>query len=170
MSRAANLVERRSQHRHAGVEGRQAVQNSSGGLRLTGDVMRQEHRPAEKRGDVGAGAGSCRAARRAVEQTHGALGDDDVGVRRRLCREFDDQISAHRPGVEVEGRSARRGGVKRRIDVVRSAFDRCNPQAAPSQGAHQSQRQRCFSRAGARRADQYRGRRHPRPRGLNRRS
>jgi len=104
-----------------------AADDGGGGLGLTRDILREQNGPAQKRRDIRASADAGRAAGRAVEEAHGAFCNDNVGMECGVCRQFDDQIRVHRPGIEIKRRAPRGGGVKSRIDVIGTAFDRCNP-------------------------------------------
>ncbi len=138
---------------HPGAEAGEAARHRGGGLRLAGAVDHQHHRPAHQRGDVGAGAGAGLAgARHAVEKSHRALGDDQVG-RLSGTGERGDLPRRHRPGIEVDRIPARGGGVEGRVDIVRPAFARSHGQAPRPQCRQQPERQRRLAGAGGRGRD-----------------
>src|SRR5579859_6646847 len=71
-----------------------------------------------------------------------------------------EQRRRHGPGIEIG--AAPSGGrlVEGRVDIIRPAFEPGDFQAAPSEGAHQAERQSGLAAARARRSDDETGRIH----------
>ncbi len=62
----------------------------------------------------------------AVEQAHHAFDDENLGAVRGLRRQGIEQRARHRPAIEIDARRAGGGGMKRRVDVIRSGFRRAH--------------------------------------------
>jgi hypothetical protein len=135
---ARDLVEDHAGDLDARIEARAAERHGGGRLRGSGHVDDEDHRPAEPRRNVGAGAGAAGLALDPVEQPHRAFRDDEINIRGRSRSIGREQRLVHREAVEVEARRPGRGAVKSRIDVVRAAFRAPDPQPAPGERALQA--------------------------------
>ena len=102
MARTRHLVEDHPGNRHILAVVRKAVRDGCGGLRLTGHVKHQDHRPAGRSCDVG-GRTIAPGARTgdAIEQAHDAFGKTEVSAVGSIEQRPDPVASQH-PGVEVE--------------------------------------------------------------------
>ena len=89
----------------------------------------------------------------AVEQAHGALDDEEVGMRGVPGHQRIDQRRRHGPAVEIEARPPGRRGMKARVDIVGADLGRLHHDAAPAERRQQRQRQRGLAGARARRGD-----------------
>jgi len=79
---ACDLIEDHARDRDVVAIAGKAERDRCGGLRLTGDIEHQHHRPAGRRRDIGSRAEAPGASRcHAVEQSHHAFGQRHIGVR-----------------------------------------------------------------------------------------
>ena len=142
MPLAADAVQHHPADPHVTLVGGEAAHHGRRRLRLPGDVDDQQHRQAEPRGEVGRRAGPERRRGDAVEQAHGALDDEEVGMRGVLGHQRIDQRRRHGPAVEIEARPPGGRGMKARVDIVGPDLGRLHHDAAPAERRQQRQRQR----------------------------
>jgi hypothetical protein len=155
---AREFVEDHAGDRHILSVTRKAERDRGGGLRLSADIEHQHHGPSGRRRDIGGRAVAPGAGRgNAVEQSHDALGQHEISVvgdpQQRL-----DPAARLRPGIEIERCPAGGDGVKRRVDIIRSAFIGLHDPAAPSERGEQRQGQRRLAAAAGGRGDDQAGR------------
>ena len=148
---AADAVQDHAADPHAGAVAVQAQRHGGGGLRLAGYVQHQQHRQAEPFGEVRRGAGAAGRRRHAVEQAHGALGDQEALARGGQVVQ---QGGRHGPAVQVGARLAGGGGVEGRVDVVGAGLRGADRDAAAAQGGDQAERDGGLAAAGARGGDE----------------
>ena len=111
---------------HAAMERRKPLQHSADALALASGVDHQDHRGAEKFGDLRggpAGRGDRLLVDAAVEQTHHAFDHGDVGVPRAVPVQRPDQLLADQHRVEVAAGPARGQGVIAGVDEVRPTLN-----------------------------------------------
>ena len=99
-------------------------------LRLSRNVDDEQNRQSKRRGEVGRGPGPEPCAGDAVEQAHGALDDEKIGIRSTLSHQRIDQRRRHGPTVEIEAWPPRRRLVEGRIDIVGARLCRLHRQPA----------------------------------------
>ena len=142
MPLAADAVQHHPADPHVTLVGGEAAHHGRRRLRLPGDVDDQQHRQAEPRGEIGRRPGPERRRGDAVEQAHGALDDEKVGMRGVLGHQRIDQRRRHGPAVEIEAWPPGRRGMKARVDIVGPDLGRLHHDAAPAERRQQRQRQR----------------------------
>ena len=142
------------------IIGRAALDDRRRRLRLTGDVDHQQHRRAERRGDIGGGACAPGLSRHAVEEPHRGFAQQQGAAGRRAGGEILDERGRHRPTIEIEARPPRGCRVKRRIDIIGTRFDADDIEPLSTKGAQQAERHGRLAAARARRRDDQSVRRH----------
>ena len=114
--RRADAIREHAVKRHLRPEVREAERDRAEGLRhgLRGD--HREHRHAEGGREIG-------AARRAVEQTHHAFDQDQIGFGRRLREQIAARGFADHPQIERQHRRAARALEDHRVEKVRTGLE-----------------------------------------------
>ena len=154
MALARDLVEDDAGNPDARIVELAAERDGARRLRLSGDVDDEHDRPAEQRGDIGAGAGMAFPAGNPVEQPHRAFGDDDVRSLGRCAGDAGKQRVGHGVAVEIGAGCAGRSRMEGRVDIVRPAFQTAHGKPAADQRPLQAERDRGLAGAGARRGDE----------------
>ena len=150
---AADAVQDHAGDAHARIVRCEATHQRCSRLRLPRHVDDKDDRQAEMRGEVGGGAAAAGRRAGAVEQAHDALDHQHVGAGSGVRSEAVEERRRHRPAVEIEARRAGRGGMKRRIDVIRPGLGRAYHDAAARERGDERQRHRGLAGAGLRRRD-----------------
>ena len=88
MALARDLVQHHAGDRDARIVPGAAERDGGGRLRVARHVEHENHRPAEQGGDVGAGSRAADLLADAVEEAHGAFGDDEIGLARQPRRRW----------------------------------------------------------------------------------
>ncbi len=133
MTCTRDAIEDHTRDRYVVTIARTAERHGGGRRGLAADIKHQHHLPAQARRKIGAGAvAGLPGLRGAVEQTHHAFGDGEIGARHDFSGKACDQILAHGPTVEVEAGTAGGDRVESRIDVIRAAFEGLHGTAATS--------------------------------------
>src|SRR5436309_3756337 len=160
---AAEAVEHDAGHTDVRIVSGKTLGDGGGRGGLSRNVEHQKHRQSVEPGEIGGRARSAFRSGDTVEQTHRAFEDDVFGVIRCLRGQSVEQGRGHRPAVEIDARQASSGGVEAGIDIVRSGLRAAYLQSAASERAQQADGDAGLARAGARRADDDRARRHVLP-------
>ena len=147
MPLAADAVQHHPADPYVTIMRSEAAHQSRRRLRLPGDVDDEQHRQAKPRGKIGRRSGPKRRGGNAVEQAHGPLDDEKIGMRGVLCDQRIDQRWRHGPAVEIEAwpRGCRR--VEARVDIVGPDLGRLHDDPAPPERRKQRQRHRGFAGA-----------------------
>ena len=146
----ADAVEDHPRQPHALVEGRKAVQQRGDAVALSAGIHDEDHRSPEHRGHLGRGAvGGTGGGRTdaAVEQTHHALDDRDVGVVAAVPEQGSDQRVTDENRIQVAAGASRRQPVIAGVDEVRPHLERRHSAAGRAQRAHQAGRHRGLAAA-----------------------
>ncbi len=116
-------------------------------------VDREYHRNPEQPGDSGA-SGIGIGIAFSVKEPHHPFDHREGGGGGPAREGAPDPLRAGKENVEVEGGASGRPAVEQGVDVVRSAFEGGDGDAAPGQQPQQAERQRGLAAAGTGSADQ----------------
>ncbi len=129
-------------------------------LRLSRHIEHQHHRQAEMRCEIGGRAAPPGAGGGSVEQAHDAFDDQQVCAVDRLGGHGVEQCRRHGPGIQIDARSARGGGMKRRIDVIGPGLGGADHDAAPDERCQYGKRHGGLAGTRTRRRDDQPARGH----------
>ena len=144
MARAGDAVDDDSRHLDAAAVPREPFDERRGGRRLPAGVDDEQHRQAEALGERGGGSGAVVAA---VEQSHHALADHDVGAAGGAAVAGGEGLRTHRPWVEIAAGAPGRRGVEGGVDIVRPRLERADAQALGAQAAQEAEGYRSLAAA-----------------------
>jgi hypothetical protein len=119
-----------------------------GARRHAGCVHDQHHRKSQQARRVGRAAGTGSGG--AVERTHHAFDDADIGTGRMPQECLSSDLVGHHPRVNVPRFALAHPCVVTGIDEIRTALERLNDQARRSQRRHQAECHRRLASAARR--------------------
>ena len=119
MARAGNLIQDHARDAHARIEARAAFNNGGRCLRLPTHIDHEQDRPAKRSGDIGGRACPALFSRNAVEKSHHPFAQDEAAALGTGNGQRLKKWRTHRPAVEIEALSARRGGMESGVDIIR---------------------------------------------------
>ena len=123
MALAADAIDDHAGDAEARVVHGAALDNGRRRLRLPRDIEDEQHRHAQRGGDVGRGAAAAGLRRNAVEEAHRGFAQRELACSRRLGGEGGQKLGLHGPGIEVDALAPGRRGMKGRIDVVGAGLE-----------------------------------------------
>ena len=142
----ADAVENHTRERKGCAKAGKTGDERGDRMALLGAIDDEQDAQIQHLRQIGRRAG---AIRRAVEQTHHRLDDEEIGIIRRFASQIFDEAGAHGPWIEIDARRGAGGFVKGRVDVIGARLGRGDLEAAPDERGDQGERHRRLS--GARR-------------------
>ena len=133
----ADAVEDHAGHPDVGIEGAIAVHDRGRRARHRGGVHDQQHGRVQQLRDV-SGRGQLTTPRGAVEESHDAFHDCEVGALLPVPRERRNQLGTAQKGVEVAPRPSGGERVVARIDVVGPDLEALHDAPSRAQRADQA--------------------------------
>ena len=144
VDRTARTVEDHAGHLEVGIEALEAEHNGGGAPRKRPGVNDQHHRRGQPLGNLRRGAVFAEPVG-AVETTHDALNEGEIGLRGALADAGHDLLTPAHPTIEVIGGPAGGQRVIGRIDEVRAHLESLHCEPAATQRLEQPQRHRGFA-------------------------
>ena len=83
-----------------------------------------------------------------VKKSHHTLDNRDTRGRRKTLPVPSDRLFSHHPAIQIDRLRPGSPAVKRRVDIIGSAFERRHAETATVKRAHQCERNRCLAAPG----------------------